>query len=47
MTPQEYIDRERHRAYINLKRANERGDKKSRRASGGEAGSAEEDRERP
>ena len=26
MTPQEYIDRERRRAYTNLKRANERGD---------------------
>lgn len=29
MTPQEYIDRERHRAYINLKRANERRDEKA------------------
>lgn len=29
MTPQEYIDRERHRAYINLKRANERKDEKA------------------
>ena len=29
MTPQEYIDRERHRAHTNLKRANERGDKKA------------------
>lgn len=29
MTPQEYIDRERHRAYMNLKRANERRDEKA------------------
>ena len=29
MTPQEYIDRERRRAYMNLKRANERRDKKA------------------
>lgn len=29
MTPQEYVDRERHRAYMNLKRANERGDQKA------------------
>lgn len=29
MTPQEYIDRERRRAYTNLKRANERGDQKA------------------
>lgn len=29
MTPQEYIDRERRRAYTNLKRANERGDEKA------------------
>ena len=29
MTPQEYIDRERHRAYMNLKRANERKDEKA------------------
>ena len=29
MTPQEYIDRERRRAYINLKRANERRDEKA------------------
>lgn len=29
MTPQEYIDRERRRAWINLKRANERGDEKA------------------
>lgn len=29
MTPQEYIDRERHRAYTNLKRAYERKDKKA------------------
>lgn len=29
MTPQEYIDRERRRACINLKRANERGDEKA------------------
>ena len=29
MTPQEYIDRERHRAWTNLKRANERRDEKA------------------
>ena len=29
MTPQEYIDRERRRAYMNLKRANERKDEKA------------------
>lgn len=29
MTPQEYIYRERHRAYMNLKRANERRDEKA------------------
>ena len=29
MTPQEYIDRERRRAYMNLKRANERRDEKA------------------
>lgn len=29
MKPQEYIDRERRRAYMNLKRANERGDEKA------------------
>lgn len=29
MTPQEYIDRERRRAYTNLKRANERRDEKA------------------
>ena len=29
MTPQEYIDRERHRAWTNLKRANERKDEKA------------------
>ena len=29
MTPQEYIDRERRRAWTNLKRANERGDEKA------------------
>lgn len=29
MIPQEYIDRERHRAYMNLKRANERRDEKA------------------
>lgn len=29
MTPQEYIDRERRRAYMNLKRANERRDQKA------------------
>lgn len=29
MTPQEYIDRERRRAYTNLKRANERKDEKA------------------
>lgn len=28
MTPQEYIDRERHRTWTNLRRANERGDEK-------------------
>lgn len=28
MTPREYIDRERHCTWTNLKRANERGDKK-------------------
>ena len=29
MTPQEYIERERRRAYMNLKRANERKDEKA------------------
>ena len=29
MTPQEYIDRDRRRAYMNLKRANERKDEKA------------------
>ena len=29
MTPQEYIERERHRAWTNLKRANERRDEKA------------------
>lgn len=29
MTPQEYIYRERHRAFLNLKRANERRDQKA------------------
>ena len=29
MTPREYIDRERHRTWTNLKRANERGDEKA------------------
>ena len=28
MTPREYIDRERHRTWTNLRRANERGDEK-------------------
>lgn len=28
MTPQEYINREHHRVWTNLKRANERGDEK-------------------